>query len=151
MITLGQRSLSNLAGVHPDLVRVVKRAASLATPQQDFTVIEGVRSREQMAVNYGKGRTAAECAAKGVDPKYAQPNLAKVTWLADPFKSNHGVHSDGFGHAVDMMPYPIDWNDIARIKTLGALMLSASHQEGVPITWGGNWSPPDWDHFELQS
>lgn len=88
-ITLGQRSLSRLDGVHPDLVRVVKRAAAMATADEDFTVLEGIRSKEQMCINYGKGRTAAQCEAKGVPGKYAQPKVAKVTWLSDPFNSNH--------------------------------------------------------------
>ena len=35
---LGKRSLSNLKGVHPDLVKVVKRAIELT--EVDFTVIE---------------------------------------------------------------------------------------------------------------
>jgi len=39
-ITLGSRSLSRLEGVHPDLVRVVKRAA--ASSDLDFTVLEGL-------------------------------------------------------------------------------------------------------------
>lgn len=150
MITLGARSLANLSGVHPDLIRVIKRAAILADPEQDFTILEGVRSRQQMASNYGKGRTAAECIAKGVDPKYAQPKLAKVTWLNDPYKSNHGVHADGLGHAVDCAPWPIDWNDLDRFKAMGALIKSAAHQEGVAIVYGGDWaSSKDWPHVEL--
>lgn len=36
---LGKRSLSNLEGVHPDLVKVVHRAIEITTV--DFTVIEG--------------------------------------------------------------------------------------------------------------
>lgn len=152
MITLGARSLAKLAGVHPDLVRVIKRAALLATPAQDFTVLEGVRSREQMCINYGKGRTAAQCEAKGVPGKYAQPALAKVTWLNNPFLSKHGVHADGFGHAVDLAPWPIDWNDAARFKALSAVMLSAAHQEGVSVVWGGSWAAsPDTPHYELAS
>ncbi len=54
-ITLGPRSLSRLAGVHPDLVRVVKRGASMAHPAEDFTVIQGVRTKQEMWANYGKG------------------------------------------------------------------------------------------------
>jgi peptidoglycan L-alanyl-D-glutamate endopeptidase CwlK len=149
MITLGTRSLTNMRGLHPDLCRVIRRAAEIATPAEDFTIIEGVRSRQQMAVNYGKGRTEAECIAKGVAPEYAQPKLAKVTWLNDPYKSNHGVKADGFGRAVDAMPYPIDWNDMARIKALVALMKRAAADEKVPLTCGADWSPPDLDHFEL--
>lgn len=65
-IILGQRSLARLDGVHPDLVRVVKRAAAMAQPIDDFTVLEGVRSKEQCWINFGKGRTAAQCTAAGV-------------------------------------------------------------------------------------
>lgn len=150
MIILGERSLSRLQGVHPDLIRVVRRAALLATPEQDFTVIEGVRSREAMMVNWGKGRTAGECVSHGVPASYSEPSLKKVTWLSNPFASNHAKKPDGFGHAVDLAPYPIDWKNIDRFKVLGALMLSASFQESVKIAWGGNWErSKDWPHFEL--
>ena len=44
---LGKRSLSNLEGVHPDLVKVVNRAIELT--QVDFTVIEGLRTKERQA------------------------------------------------------------------------------------------------------
>jgi len=74
-ITLGQRSLARLDGVHPDLVRVVKRAAALARADEDFTVLEGVRTREQMCINYGKGRTAGQCKAKGTP---CQPHAGRV-------------------------------------------------------------------------
>lgn len=149
MITLGEKSLKKLEGVHPDLVKVVKRAALLATPEQDFTVLEGVRSREQMMINYGKGRTVVECQAKDIPAKYAQPTAAKVTWLNHPLKSNHGVQNDGLGHAVDIAPFPIDWNDTKRFTALAALMKSAAHQEGVTIVAGADWSKKDWPHFEL--
>jgi peptidoglycan L-alanyl-D-glutamate endopeptidase CwlK len=150
MITLGTRSQTNMRGVHPDLVRVIRRAAEMATPEQDFTVIEGVRTREQMCVNYGKGRSPQQCEAKGVPGHYAQPTLAKVTWLNNPFASNHGQKSDGYGHACDIMPYPIDWNDMKRIMALVALMKSAAKVESVPIICGADWdTSPDLDHFEL--
>jgi peptidoglycan L-alanyl-D-glutamate endopeptidase CwlK len=150
VIKLGWRSLDRLQGVHPDLVRVVQRAALLAEPDQDFTVLEGLRSKEGMCTNWGKGRTADECIAHGVPALYARPAEKKVTWLSNPFASNHGAKADGYGHAVDLAPFPIDWGDLARFKALGALMLSAAHQEGVKIGWGGNWlKSKDWPHFEL--
>lgn len=157
-ITLGTKSLSKLEGVHPDMARVVKRAAMLATPDLDFTVLEGVRSREQMMVNYGKGRTAAQLAAKGIPAKYAQPGAAKVTWLNNPFASNHRVQADGFGWAVDLAPWPIDWNDGKRFEALAELMFSAANLEKVHIRWGRDWNEngryeekgeTDGPHFEL--
>jgi peptidoglycan L-alanyl-D-glutamate endopeptidase CwlK len=44
MFKLSQRSEDRLTGVHPDLVRVVRRALELS--EVDFSVIEGVRSVE---------------------------------------------------------------------------------------------------------
>lgn len=157
-ITLGQRSLSRLDGVHPDLVRVVKRAAIMATADEDFTVLEGIRSKEQMCINYGKGRTTAQCEAKGVPGKYAKPKVAKVTWLSDPFNSNHRRRADGYGRAVDLAPFPIDWNDHARFDRLANLMFRAASIEGVAIRWGADWDrdgkarergESDSPHFEL--
>ncbi len=157
-ITLGQRSLARLDGVHPDLVRVVKRAAADAPPELDFTVLEGVRSREQMMVNYGKGRTVAQLAVKGIPRRFAQPRAAKVTWLNDPFNSNHRVQADGFSHAVDLAPWPIDWSASARFEALAELMLASAKAEKVRIRWGRDWDQDgryeekgetDGPHFEL--
>ncbi len=50
---LGERSLSRLQGVHPDLVKVVKRAIELTTV--DFTVLEGLRSVERQRQLYEAG------------------------------------------------------------------------------------------------
>ena len=54
---LGKHSLENLRGVHPDLVKVVKRAIHLT--KVDFKVIEGKRTeacQRQLVVN-GKSQT----------------------------------------------------------------------------------------------
>lgn len=51
--TLGKRSLERLVGVHPDLVRVVKRAIELT--DHDFSVIEGVRTLETQRAYVAKG------------------------------------------------------------------------------------------------
>ena len=55
--TLGNRSLQNLSGVHPDLVAVVKRAVEIT--EQDFSVIEGIRNinRQRELVKTGKSTT----------------------------------------------------------------------------------------------
>lgn len=150
MITFSDRSNKALEGVHPDMQRVFRRAAAIADPSQDFMLLEGVRSRTQMAINYGKGRTAAECAAKGVDVKYALPNEKKVTWLNNPYASNHGVQSDGYGHAVDAAPYPLNWNDTQGFRSLALLIKHAAKLEGVDIVWGGDWkTDKDLPHYEL--
>ncbi len=148
---LSKRSLDNLSGVHPDLVKVVKRAIEIT--KQDFVVIEGVRTREQCMINYGKGRTAAQCLAKGIAAKYANPNAAKVTWLKNPFGSKHVK-----GLAVDICPYPIDWNDLKKFDAIAKAMLDAGRELGVAVRWGADWDrdgrprergESDSPHFEI--
>ena len=139
---LSERSLNSLKGVNPNLVKVVERAIELT--EQDFLVLEGVRSKEQCYINYGKGRTAAQCSAKGVPTKYAQPSLSKVTWLNNPLASKHVT-----GNAVDLVPSPIDWNTISKFTTISKAMKQAAKELGVDLEWGGDWTKKDYPHFEL--
>lgn len=142
---LSERSLNNLKGVHDSLVAIVKRAITLT--EQDFLVYEGVRSRQQCMINYGKGRTATQCAAKGIPASYANPSHAKVTWLNNPFNSKHCTQKDGAGHAVDICPYPVDWKDVKRFDAIARAMFTAEKQliaEGVipkdtNLRWGADW------------
>ena len=148
---LSKLSLNRLQGVDPNLVAVVKRAIEL-TPQ-DFMVVEGLRSKEQCYINYGKGRTAAQCSAKGVPAKYAAPHLAKVTWLNNPLSSKHVT-----GRAVDLVPYPVDWNDLDKFDQVAKAIFAAAKELGVSIRWGADWDNDgkyrekgeyDSPHFEL--
>ena len=148
---LSKLSLGRLEGVNPALVKVVQRAIEI-TPQ-DFMVVEGVRSKEQCYINYGKGRTVAQCTAKGVPAKYAQPKLAKVTWLNNPLSSKHVS-----GKAVDLVPYPVNWNDLTKFDQVAKAMFAAAKELGVSIRWGADWDNDgnyrekgeyDSPHFEL--
>lgn len=136
-------------GVHPDLVRVVKEAINRTT--RDFMVVEGVRTVEQAYRNFGKGRTAAECQAAGCPTQYARPSLAKVTWVRHPLSSKH-LPVAGWGHAVDLAPWPYDPNDEDRkgYAAIAFAMQSAAADFHVPIEWGGTWSTPDKPHFQLK-
>lgn len=143
-----QRSLTSLAGVHPDLVKVAHRAIQITS--QDFIVTEGVRTKERMWETWGQGRTVATLASKGVPAKYAQPNKPKVTWLANPLGSNHRAMADGYGHAIDVVPYPVDWNDAKKFHAIAKAMKQAATELGVKISWGGDWTKNrDLPHFEL--
>lgn len=148
---LSARSIERLSGVNDDLVRVVKRAIEL-TPI-DFMVLEGLRTKDQAWINWGKGRTVAQLAAQGVPAKYAAPHLAKVTWLANPLNSKHII-----GRAVDLVPYPVDWNDLKKFDQIAAAMFAAAGELGVKIRWGADWDgdgnyrekgESDSPHFEV--
>lgn len=156
MPALGAQSEAHLVGVHPSLVKVVRRAIVITAV--DFKVIEGVRSDERALINWGKGRTAADLMAKGFLAKYAQPNLAKVTWLKNPLATQHRKQPDGFGHAVDLLPAPYDWKAEAPFNAVAEAMLAAAHELGVHIRWGADWDEDgvhrergetDSPHFEL--
>ena len=151
VFNLSQKSLDRMNGVDERLQRVVKRAIQLS--KQDFMVLEGVRTRQQCMVNYGNGRTTAECVAKGVPAQYANPNAAKVTWLNDPFASKHCD-----GKAVDLVPYPVDWDDLKKFDAIAQAMLQASKELGIAIRWGADWNSngrprergeSDSPHFEI--
>lgn len=153
---LSDASLAKLDGVHPDLVRVVKRAITIS--KIDFKVIEGVRSREQMMINYGKGRTAAQLAVHGIPARYAKPGLAKVTWLKNPFASTHAIQKSGYGEAVDCLIAPYNWAEGPGWKLMNDAFMEAARIEKVKIRWGRNWDgddkigekgETDGPHFEL--
>jgi len=152
----GQRSNSNLAGVHPDLRAVASLALEIGP--EDFTVIEGPRSKEQMWENWGKGRTAAECLRKAVPTRYARPDLAKVTWLNNPLASNHRVFPDGFGRAIDAVTIRNGKPDWSSCERIAVAMFEASRRLNIPIRWGADWDrdgkphergETDSPHFEL--
>lgn len=139
---LSERSLNNLKGVDERLVKIVKRAIEIT--EQDFVVIEGLRTKEQMMINYGKGRTASELAVHGIPASYAKPKEAKVTWLSDPFSSKHGK-----GLAVDIVPNPVTWDDLNKFKLINEAMQKAAQELGVSLAWGGLWKNKDYPHWEL--
>lgn len=137
---LGNRSLKNLEGVHPNLVKVMK--AAIENSPYDFTIVCGVRTMAEQKALYAQGRTT-----KG----------AKVT-NADGVrnKSNHQAKSDGYGHAVDIYPFyngSVQVNDkdvIPRLKAISNHIKQVAKELNIPITWGGDWkSPYDPPHFQL--
>lgn len=153
--SLGQRSLAELVGVAPPLVRVVKRAIIVTT--QDFMVVQGPRTKVQMWENYGKGRTRQQCALKGVPVTYAKPDEAKVTWLEDPLMSNHRIMPDGFGHAVDLGTFPYG-GKAELYRPIWKAMSAAATIEKVKIRAGIDWDgdanlmekgESDLGHYEL--
>lgn len=129
---LGKRSTDNLAGVHPQLVAVVKRALELSPV--DFTVIEGVRTKERQAELYAQGRTTA----------------GKI--VTKSLVSRHFVNEKtGFGHAVDIVPLPIDWNNQKPFLLVADAMKKAAAELGVKITYGGDWTTfKDLPHYQLE-
>ncbi len=117
---LDDRSLVRLKGVHPDLVRVVKRAAKLA--EVDFIVTEGLRTvkRQQELVFAGASKTLNSRHLTGHAVDLAAKVGTEIRW---------------------------DWPLYHKIADA---MKKAATIEGVDITWGGSWKTfRDGPHFEL--
>lgn len=86
----------------------------------DFSVIEGIRHIERQRQLVKEGKSTT-------------------------LNSRHLT-----GHAVDMVPYPVDWEDLGRFELMAEAMKSASKELEVPIKWGGDWKNfYDAPHFEL--
>lgn len=122
--SLGSRSRENMAGLHPDLIRIVEGA--IISSAIDFGVA-------------GKAvRTAKEQHAlflQGVSQKDGYER-----------KSNHQVKDDGFGHAVDLTPWVggkfILTEDAWHYYPMIAVAMSVSAKAlGLAnrLKWGCNW------------
>jgi peptidoglycan L-alanyl-D-glutamate endopeptidase CwlK len=152
-------STQRLATCKPKLREVMEEVMKTLPDGMDFIVLEGVRSRTQMMTNYGKGRTAAQLAAKGIPASFANPKANRVTWLKDPFASSHAADpKDGLSRAVDIAPFPIDWNDSEGFNKLGKHVLATAKRLKIPLRWGRDWDmdgryeekgETDGPHFEL--
>lgn len=124
-IVLSEKSLTKLEGAHPDLVKVIKRAAALSPI--DFTVLEVLRTPARQK----------ELVAKGA---------------SKTMKSRHLPGADGKSRAVDIAP--LDGGQISWAwpvyHRLAPIIKQAAKEVGVPIEWGGDWRTfKDGPHWQL--
>ncbi|EKN3326720.1 TPA: M15 family metallopeptidase, partial [Yersinia enterocolitica] len=106
----GKASESNLIGVHPDLVKVVRRALEI-TPI-DFKVIEGCRTveRQRELVKDGASQTMNSRHLTGHAVDIVPLPNGKVSWEWKYF-------------------YP-----------MADAMKQAAAELGIAVEWGGNWT-----------
>jgi len=122
-MTLSARSLKNLEGVHPDLVRVVKRAAEI----EPFIVTQGLRTLAEQKENIAKG----------------------VSWsLASRHLTGHAVDlcdPDGCYDLPDMIR-------IGKAMRKAASEANVAIRWGALRKHGGDWTTRnDTPHFELDA
>lgn len=94
----------------------------------DFKVIEGVRTQARQKELFAKKAT----------------------------KTMNSRHLTG--HAVDLVPLPVNWNNKQAFETVSKAMFQAANKLGIKIRWGGDWNQNgrsdderfyDGPHFEL--
>lgn len=151
-------SLDKFDGVYPDLVRVFKRAIEIT--KQDFKIDCGVRTLAKQQELFGQGRTVAQCikgdsAGRGMSAeRAAQVSKPKMPVVTRTLNSNHFVKAKtGYGHAIDVATYPVDWNPKTcppKFKAIATAVKQAALELNIRIEWGGDWtSLMDMPHFQL--
>ncbi len=131
MYVFSKNSLSRLQTLDPDLARVITTAMNFQV--MDFAILCGMRTVQEQEVLFktGKSRT---------------------------LKSKHLPNRNNQSEAIDVAPWPVDWNDHCGFHRLAGVIQAAAAIENVPLRWGGDWDRDndtrdqsfiDLPHFEL--
>lgn len=124
---LTPRDIARMQGLHPDLVRVIKRAA--ATSPLQFCVLEGLRTLETQRKYVARG------ASKTMKSRHLTGHAIDIAPMLD-------------GPDADSLP-EIRW-DWPLYHKLAPVVKAAAAAEGVLIEWGGDWrSFKDGPHWQL--
>lgn len=128
MFKFGERSKDNLREAHPDLQKLFLEVIK----HYDCAVIEGHRSEAEQNKAYYAGKSKL---------KYPNSKHNKIPSMA-----------------VDVCPYPIDWNDSKRFYHFAGFVKATAIQMGIKIRCGADWDGDndfkdqtfhDLPHFEL--
>ena len=128
MPKFGNKSKQRLSTCHDDLQKVFNEVIKYV----DCSVLEGHRDERRQEKLYAEGKT-------------------KVHYPM-------GRHNTKPSRAVDVVPYPVDWNDRERFHLFSGFVLGLARGMGVTLRWGGDWNMnfevddnkfDDFPHFEL--
>lgn len=115
----GERSLKNLEGVHPELVRVMHEA--IQKSPVDFAIIEGLRTVDRQR------QLVASGASKTMNSRHITGHAVDIApWVDGTIRW--------------------DWPLYDRIAPV--IMQTADFCR-VQMVWGGSWKMRDGPHFEL--
>lgn len=130
MFKFGKTSKAKLATCHPDLQKICNEVIKI----YDFSVLEGRRTLAQQKKYFKEGKSKLD----GVNKK--------------------SKHQSRPSRAIDIAPFPIDFNDTKRFYFLAGLVIAEANKLGIKIRWGGSWNGSfdfkqnkfnDLPHFEL--
>jgi peptidoglycan LD-endopeptidase CwlK len=128
-------SLVKLSTCHPYLQVLFREVIK----EVDITILYGHRTIEEQKKLYAFGRTEAEKIVTNCDGVNV--------------KSKHNAFPS---LAIDIAPYPLDWNNIERFKQVAEIVkrnwneLKADGIVDGELYWGGDWQNlRDYPHFEL--
>ena len=125
----GKKSKERLATCHEDLQKVFNEVIKVV----DCSVLEGHRDERRQEQLFSEGKT-------------------KVHYPM-------GRHNSKPSRAVDVVPYPVDWEDRERFHLFSGCVLGVASGMGITLRWGGDWNMnfevddnkfDDFPHFELR-
>ncbi len=137
MPKFGKQSLDRLATCDERIKKVMNEAIK----HYDFTVLYGYRTPAEQFELFRQGRSLVAGVWKVTEPKKVVTQLDGKTK-----KSNHNSNPS---KAIDIAPYPIDWNNINRFLDMAKVVKEAAKTVGVEITYGGDWKMRDYPHFQV--
>ena len=118
---LSQRSIDRMAGVHPDLVKVVELA--ITRSPLDFSITEGLRTIERQRELVAKKKSQT------MKSRHIVGQAVDICVLIDG-KAN--------------------W-DFENYRKVADVFKACARELGVTITWGGDWvSFRDGPHFQIE-
>ncbi len=120
MPELSEFSLGNLNTCRSEIIDVVQIVAK----EFDIRVLEGRRAWARQEELLLAGKTTKAGGESAHNPPLLADGTEDPNWLSD---------------AVDIVPYPIDWNDAKRFIYMAGLMIGVGRTLNINLLWGGNW------------
>jgi len=128
MYSFSKTSKARLATCHLDIQKVLNEVIK----EKDCTIICGARTLKEQQKAFAGGFSKIDGVTK---------------------KSKHQVSKEKpLSLAVDVLPYPIDWQDVKGHTEFAGFVLSKAKTLGVELEWGGDWKTfKDRPHFQLKN
>ena len=148
MPKFGKRSKKKLATCHKDLQKVFNEVIK----HIDCSVLEGQRNQERQDRLFKEGKTKVKL-VKEFDKLNEENDNLKIVKYPD------GGHNAIISNAVDITPYPVDWEDRERQTLFAGFVMGIAKSMGVNLFWGGDWDTDwqvqdnnfdDFPHFEIR-
>ncbi len=119
----------------PKFSKVSELRLSTCDPRLQLVAREAIKRIDFVVLCGHRGQEAQdEAVAQG---------KSKLRWP-------HSRHNRTPAAAMDLAPYPLDWQDTDGFKRLAEVILQVARELGVAMEWGGDWPAlKDMDHFQL--
>jgi peptidoglycan L-alanyl-D-glutamate endopeptidase CwlK len=137
MAAFSKKSLEILETCDDRIIKILKDTIKYF----DFSILYGYRTSDEQFELFRKGRAIK-------NGNWIITDQSKIVTYLDgtKYKSKHNFEP---AQAVDIVPYPVDWQDIERFLSLAEMVKLSALKYDIALTWGGDWRMKDYPHFEI--